>query len=263
MHDKSPPPPNRRPTAKNAAAARRVVARRWRRRRRRKRHDDAKPKDGRTAALRLRELQALFRFRHGAILPADDIDSLEILVGYATIAGKRPEMQIETWARWCDPVEAERMIWSARNYPVWHDPDPLAHRLGLTYAVRMALGIRTIGSVDVGPEERDRLRRQRGNEKRRKKPNAETIPITKLNPREKVVLAAIGETETTAASIVEQVKGHRAFRGLASVRQEVHRILDRLRKMGLVVDRSEPRPQGSIRYVQQRQQSSAPSGLSA
>ena len=262
MH-KPAPPPNRRPTPKQAASSRRDNARR----RRLKRRAD-EPKQFRRAPLRVRDLQALFRFRYGTTLPADDdgaLDDLEILVGYTAMCGKPPRAQIETWAPWCTEAEAERMIEAAQRFFDWHTDDELARRLGIQYEQRLALGITSFSSVDVDLAGCKRLRRERDKERKKQdrataKQKTDTMTMTMTNdiislkPRENVVLAAIGETETTAAGIVEQVKGHRAFRGLKSVRQEVHRILDRLLKMGLVVYRSEPRPQGSIRYVKRRRQ---------
>src|SRR5260370_80077 len=96
MHDKPAPPPNRRPSAKQAAASRRDNARRCRQQR--ERSAEGKPSDPKRvwlAAVRLKELQRIFRDRFGGVtLPDGDVGSLELLVGYAIWARKKPEHQI-------------------------------------------------------------------------------------------------------------------------------------------------------------------------
>jgi hypothetical protein len=261
--DATSPPPNRRPSPEQAAWFRKDNARKWRRWHSKRYGEKPKDEDFNRAPLRFRDLQTWFRFCYGGGLPDDDAgrDDIAILIGYAVMSGKPTWPLFETWTPWLDDDERERIVESATRFPIWHTDDELARRLRIQYQQRQALGITSFSSVDVDLAGCKRLRRQRDKERKKQdratakqKTDTKTDDINSLKPRQKVVLSAIGETETTAASIVEQVKGHRAFRGLASVRQEVHRILDRLREMGLVVDRSEPRPQGSIRYVKRRQQ---------
>jgi hypothetical protein len=248
--------PPKRPTAEQADARHREVKKHWRwQRKRRSEETPEKPEDVRLAHLRWRELQRLFRHRYGVEMPdtAEARRDLEILIGYAVLTSKRPQHLVELWAPWLDEDEADHM---AAQRPILHRADDLARRLDLRYCDRQALAITTIGSVDVDQAERERLRCQRRNEakqlKRAAKPECSTMPSMK--PREKVVLAAIGTTEIPAASVVEQVKKHRAFRKLTSAREEVHRILNRLLDKGLIVDRSEPRPQGTVRYISRPQQ---------
>jgi hypothetical protein len=253
-------PPNRRPDAEQAPARHREVKKHWRwQSKRRSEETPDKPDDVRLAHLRWRELQRLLRHRYGVVMrpTAEARRDLEILIGYAVLTGKKPQHQVALWAPWLDEDEADHI---AAQRPVLRKADDLAERLDLRYCDRQALAITTIGSVDVDQAERERLRCQRRNEAKRQKQAAaakqEKHTMPSMKPREKVVLAAIGATEIATTSVVEQVKRHRAFRELTSARQEIHRILNRLLDMGLIVDRSEPRPQGSIRYVSRHQQPS-------
>jgi hypothetical protein len=249
------PPPNGRPTAEKAAAGHRVLKRRYQRQRQRRAEENpSKPEDVRLAHLRWSELTRLMRDRYRTAAP-DSLEGrrdIEIMFNYARLTDKKPSHIAQIWALWLDQDELDHM---AAQRPVLHTADDLAEKLDLKYCDRQRLAIRTIGAVDCDQDERDRLRLERRNAVKRRN-RAEPKQETSMKPREKVVLAAIGTTEIPAASVVEQVKKHRAFRDLTSARQEVHRILNRLLDMGLIVDRSEPRPQGMIRHVSRPQQPS-------
>jgi hypothetical protein len=259
-------PPNHRPTAEQTAARHREAKKRWQRQHERRGEDKPqKPDDVRLAHLRWRELQRLLRHRYGVVMPetAEARRDLEILIGYAVLTGKTVKHQAELWAPWLDEDEADHM--SAQR-PVLHKADDLAHKLDLRYFDRQRLAIRTIGAIDCDKAERDRLRRERCNEAKRQRRAAkqetstmqtETKPKHDLSRRQAAVLEKVDGAEIAASNLMEQVRRHRAFRGLAtdSLRIIVHRTLDQLLAMGLVADRNDPNPRGGrqIRYVWRQQ----------
>jgi hypothetical protein len=255
-------PPNRKPSLQQAAARHAEIDKHWcRQRKRRTEGRPSNPEDVRLAHLRLRELQKLMRDRYGTTMP--DIDEarrdLEVLIGYAILTGKKPQHQVDLWAPWLPPEEAERM---AAQRPVLHKADDLAERLDLRYCDRQALAITTIGAIDCDQAERDRLRRQRDNERKRQERAAakqETNAMTdnsraRLTPRQRTVLEVIGDAETAVPDLVDRLTKRKVFRG-ASMRQRVHEALDQLRDdKGLIADRFEPNPQGGkIRFVWRQQ----------
>jgi hypothetical protein len=62
--------------------------------------------------------------------------------------------------------------------PRIRDADKLAKYLGLTYAIRTELGIRTIGSCDVSPRVRKRIQQQ----KRRKARLRHDVVLLEISP---------------------------------------------------------------------------------
>jgi hypothetical protein len=268
-------PPNRRPTAEQAAARLEEVDKHHRRQRKRRSEEKpSQPDDVRLAHLRWRDLQRLLRHRYGVVMPAtgEARRDLEILIGYAVLTGKKPQHQAELWAPWLDEDELDHI---AAQRPVLHKADDLAHRLDLQYCDRQALAITSIGSTDVNQAERERLRRERCNEAKRQKraaakqqgnaairatetrPEGGAIAITtqkKLKPKEQKVLARIDTAEIAVPELIKRVATLKEFSKLASPRQEVHRVLDRLVALCLVADRSEPSPQGGkLRFVWRQQ----------
>jgi hypothetical protein len=252
-----------RPNADQADARHREIQKHWQQQR--KRHAEetpSKPDDIRLAHLRWRELQRLLRYRYGVVMPdtAEARRDLEILICYAVLTGKKVQHQAELLAPWLGEDEIDHL--AAHQRPVLHKADDLAERLDLRYCDRQRLAIRTIGSVDVNQAERDRLRRQRQNERKRAKRakqeepmQTETAPMH-LKPKERKVLARIDGAEIAVPELIKRVANLKEFKKLAAPRWEVHKILDHLVAVGLVADRSKPRPQGTIRYVSRRQQSS-------
>jgi hypothetical protein len=262
-------PPNRRPDADQAAARRLEVKKRWRRQHERRGEEKPeRPEDVRLAHLRWRELQRLLRHRYGVVMPDTDAArrDLEILLNYAILTGKKPQHQVDLWAPWLDEDELDHI--AAHQRPILHKADDLAHKLDLRYCDRQRLAITTIGSTDVDQAMRERLRRQRQNERKQEKRAAaakqqqekamqtETAQVD-LKPRERKVLARIDGAEIAVAELIKRVAGLKEFRKLAEPPQrQVRRIVDHLIALGLVADRYEPRPQGTIRYVSRRQQPS-------
>jgi hypothetical protein len=246
---------NRRPTAEQAAARLLEAKKRWQRQHERRGEDKpSRPDDVRLAHLRWRELQRLLRYRYGAVMPAtaEARRDLEILIGYTVLTGKKPQHQVELWAPWLDEDEADHM--SAQR-PILHKADDIAQKLDLRYCDRQALAITTIGSVDVDQAERERLRRQRDSERKKRKRAEETAPMD-LKPKEQKVLSRIDGAEIAVTELIRRVAVLKEFKKLASPRQEVHRVIDRLVAIGLVADRDEPNPQGGkVRFVWRQQPS--------
>ena len=116
------------------------------------------------AAIRLHDLARLFRARYGVTLPNDDAGHDDMMVAVHHLASlKNPLKKIDDWlGLWCpwitlrerNTIAAEAMI-----HPERWKADQLAWRLRLTYADRRALGITTIGAIDVPKRDRIKLRK--------------------------------------------------------------------------------------------------------
>jgi hypothetical protein len=119
--------------------------------------------------VRLRELERLFASRYGATLPDDDAGHDELLVAANTIAGaykdENTASRIVSWARvwapWLPAAEAEALAARVAANPHRWTADTLAWRLRLTTVERDALGITTIGAVDMSKAERLARRKER------------------------------------------------------------------------------------------------------
>ena len=112
------------------------------------------------------EINSLFEHRHGGkdyALPDDDAgrdDALLMVHHQVKLAsGQRRALNwIEARCPWMDAEEAARLIARAHAQDWTFVADRLAKRLGLTFDLRNALGITTIGSVDVDKAGRKKLR---------------------------------------------------------------------------------------------------------
>ena len=105
----------------------------------------------------------------GLALPDDDAgrDHLHIAACHIWHLGKKcgPIVAITAWAAqwapWCSPDELAALIDRVEADPRKWSADELAHELGLhvvPFAVRQALGLTTIGSIDVDKAARKRRR---------------------------------------------------------------------------------------------------------
>lgn len=124
------------------------------------------------AALRLRDLTALFEARYGNVLPDDDAgreDAGIALAHFATLASARGRMSswIAHWAPWMTTGEASTMIDYALTTPRYWKADSLAWRLRLNAADRAKLGITTIGAIDLPKAARIALRKRKDMERKR------------------------------------------------------------------------------------------------
>lgn len=123
--------------------------------------------NGQFAALRLRELERLYRARYGATLPDDDAGRDDALIAVHHIAqlDRNTAARISNWlARWCPwmPIgDVRATIARVTVEPMRWRADKLAWRLRLTAADRTALAITTIGAIDESQADRAKRRKVR------------------------------------------------------------------------------------------------------
>lgn len=79
------------------------------------------------------------------------------------------------WAPWCGAEELSLLIENVAEYPRKWDADELAVELGITIAVRDALGLTTIGGVDLDQAGRAKRRAKKSNDRRTKNRRAEGV----------------------------------------------------------------------------------------
>jgi len=124
------------------------------------------------ATLRLNDLARLFRARYGITLPDDDAGRDDLFVALSHVAmlsNSRDRMHryVEIWAPWLTVAEARQVIDHALTNPQRWKADQLAWRMRLTAADRAALGITTIGAVDLNRAGRIRLRKAKARDRER------------------------------------------------------------------------------------------------
>jgi hypothetical protein len=135
--------------------AHREIAQRYARqnKKRRERNGQAKPRFN-IAVLRVEELDRFYGDRYGGrayVLPdddagRDDADVMRCHFAGCPDASKEIVLQwLAAHAPWMTPAEADQLL--QRPILKWR-ADKLAWRIGLTYAVRQRLDIRTIGAID-------------------------------------------------------------------------------------------------------------------
>lgn len=129
-------------------------------------------------SLRLVDLAKLFRARYQrfgevAALPDDDSGRDDLLIAVDHLAAlahpaKHVRQWIELWAPWLTLVEFNELVASRMlTRQVW-TADALAWRLKLTWEDRQALGITTIGAIDMPKGARKKRRRKRDQERKSK-----------------------------------------------------------------------------------------------
>ncbi|WP_050626691.1 hypothetical protein [Bradyrhizobium viridifuturi] len=129
------------------------------------------------ALLRLCELERLWSVRYGGTLPNDDAGADDLWIAAQLISRRQGDIPTKVvawarvWAPWCSAGEAAALAAHVVSHPYKFTADVLAEKVGLIYAERQALGIKTIGSTDVNSADRERLRRQRSraNEQRKRR----------------------------------------------------------------------------------------------
>ncbi len=257
-------PANYRPNAEQVDA-RHGEIRKHHRKQRKSRSEETpeKPEDVRLAHLRWSELKRLMRLRYRTAMPetCEARRDLSILIGYAVLTNKRPSHIVEIWAPWLPEDEADDM---ARQRPILHRADDLAHKIDLRYCDRQALAIKTIGAVDCDQDERERLRCQRRNEAKLKK-RAEAAKQQQENPMQtytraenllppkaKKVLARIDGAEIAVPELTRRLANLKEFQKLANPQRQVHKIVDHLIALGLVTDRYAPGQARPVRHVSRR-----------
>lgn len=133
-----------------------------------RRHGSSSPRQ--IAALRLNDLNRLFRARYGVTLPDDDAgrDDMMVAVNHLTSL-RHPLERIDNWlALWCPWItlkERNAIAGDAMIHPHHWTADQLAWRLRLTDADRTALAITTIGAIDCSKRERTKRRKAKSKER--------------------------------------------------------------------------------------------------
>jgi hypothetical protein len=117
--------------------------------------------------LRRKELQRLFLFRWGPILPDDDAGRDDATVMAHTLAqlpgdaSHHIERFLEVSAPWMTREDVDAVLATVLVKPLRFRADTLGARLGLREVERSRLRIRTIGAIDLTKAERIARRRDR------------------------------------------------------------------------------------------------------
>jgi hypothetical protein len=132
---------------------------------------------------RFRELETVIAFNHrGMVLSDDDAGRADLHVVACHLLRmnrKSPINSIRAWAEqrapWCSLQELELIMQRAAADTRCWSADELAEELGLTFELRMALGVTTIGAIDYDKAKREGRRAansQKRSEGRRRKQGA-------------------------------------------------------------------------------------------
>jgi hypothetical protein len=124
-------------------------------------------------AVRIAEMNRLFRARYGHELSDDDAGRDDALVMCNHLAhcqnpDRRIRLWLELWAPWMGVVEATMLRTTVLANPLRWRADKLGLRLRLTEAERGWLRITTIGSIDMNKAERRARRLLRRRDRDRK-----------------------------------------------------------------------------------------------
>jgi hypothetical protein len=149
--------------------------------------------------IRLRELERIFSWRYGAILPDNysGRDGLILAAHHIAHSGPHAELHIRAWVRlWAPWMSADQVATLAERViakPMKFKADTLGRRLQLSSIERQRLGITTIGAFDQDAEARKAARksRRRTAERLRRrakgaKPRDQYEPLTKTKPWERL-----------------------------------------------------------------------------
>jgi hypothetical protein len=122
------------------------------------------------------------------------------------------------------------------------DAVEIARRLGVTYAVRQRLRLRTIWCIDVPYEDQKKLKNGRNNAKRK----AAKAKKVGLKPREKAILGILDRMAAKGlpgnmGDLQRQAARHHLFKDLEDIPRQVRRVVDKLVKAGHLGRRLEPR----------------------
>jgi hypothetical protein len=132
------------------AIRRRLVAAKYKAHARDKRRHKPRPH---LAAIRLSELERLYRARWGRQLPDDDAGRDDLVLAFSHISDIDSCIKWATaWAPWLSRDDAEALAEQITAAPNWLKARPLGERLGLTDYERTALKIGTIRPIDVTDE---------------------------------------------------------------------------------------------------------------
>jgi hypothetical protein len=142
--------------------------------------------------IRLAELSRFLTDRYGETLPDDDAGRDDAFVMANLLARtKGQERTITQWlalrAPWLAPDEVVEITSAALRLHLKWTADKLAQRIGLDYATRTRLGIKTIGATDCDAEQRLAIRAQKDRDRKRAKRRDKcetpaTVSLSKAKP---------------------------------------------------------------------------------
>ena len=113
--------------------------------------------------MRLREIEAVIRHRHGNGIPdPDGSDDVETCHAYLRAVAFTPGVQdlaswSKVWAPWATEADIESISAQRSRRKRMIGAEPTARLLFVTLVERNALGLRTIGACDVSVDERRKL----------------------------------------------------------------------------------------------------------
>lgn len=116
--------------------------------------------------LRLREIEAIIKHRHGNGIPdACGSDDLDTCMAYLKAVAATPNTQdvaswAKIWAPWADPATVEVLATRMANRKRMLGADAVAKLLFVSHAERTELGLKTIGACDVPHEERTKIAKE-------------------------------------------------------------------------------------------------------
>ncbi|WP_085043840.1 hypothetical protein [Ensifer aridi] len=139
--------------------------------------------------LRLREIEAVIRHRHGNGIPdPEGSDDIETCFAYLRAVAMTPGVQdlrswAKVWAPWAPESDLEEIAGQRGRRKRMLGADPIAKLLFVTIAERTMLGLKTIGACDLPSEARRKLastgKRSRDRARQEQKRRAEgRIPRT-------------------------------------------------------------------------------------
>jgi hypothetical protein len=139
----------------------------------RRRHATKEQRRGCFQAVRIGDLNKLYRHRYGGefyVFPADDDagrEDLRILLDHYSYANPARMQKVAALrAPWLTGAELDDFLDEVSRFPrIWKAQD-LGDHMNLTEAERCMLGIRTIGSIDMTPRQRRLQRKARDKERK-------------------------------------------------------------------------------------------------
>lgn len=226
---------------------------------------DKRASGKRIAVFRRPEINRIAESRYGRELPDSEEGRrvLRVMVHYAAHAPKPLTVAgvVDHWAPWLKKAERELFeTEAARSAPPRDSPEQIAERLGVTYAERQKLGLKTIGACDVSRQARDRLRKLRRAEQagvkraeerqRRALQDAATKAWSLDHSRQEAIRFALSDLPpwSRVADIAARVTTWAKFKNLKprSLRRTINRELDRLQRDGIVSSKYLPTPRKFI-----------------
>jgi hypothetical protein len=211
-------------------------------------------------ALRVKELRRVFKHRYSGMLPDDDAGRDDVRLMFDHLAFCRNasflmEDFAAQWAPWLSSSERDSMMADAADNGRLPSADAVAHRLQMDFAMRTALDLRSIGSVDVDWQGREDVRKlcrmfearqRRADRQPAQRLLANGRPAGYREPgRADAIRTVLGVTGFwwPVKEIAEAVADWPAFRGLdpQSLKRVIRRLLDAL-KAAEQIEELEPRP---------------------